>query len=134
MLTSVFMAAYMFVVPPENIVSVYDGDTFRIKVETKPNFTDSISVRIVGLDAPEIRGKCDREKSLAIKSRDNLRSLLKSKHVFLYDVKPDKYFRIAAHAYTEDKNIAEIQISEGLGRSYYGGKRESWCTESTPVP
>lgn len=56
--------------PPrfERVVSVYDGDTFRTR--------ESGSVRLLGLDTPEIRGACALEKRLAVEARDALRSLL----------------------------------------------------------
>ena len=48
------------------VTSIYDGDTFRGNIEGFPAVIgDSMSIRINGIDTPELRGKCDKEKQLA---------------------------------------------------------------------
>ena len=47
------------------VVSVYDGDTLRVDLScSQPLFCDNVSVRIRGIDTPEIRGKCDYEEDV----------------------------------------------------------------------
>ncbi len=41
-----------------------------------PLFGEKISVRLAGIDTPEINGKCDQEKALAEKARDLVRGIL----------------------------------------------------------
>ena len=54
----------------------YDGDTCVVSLpDVHPLFGEKISVRIAGIDTPEIRGKCDQEKALAKEARDVRRSL-----------------------------------------------------------
>ena len=60
---------------PAAVVSVYDGDTLTVDASPWPGFTVRTSVRIDGIDTPEIRGKCDAEKALAVQARDRLRAL-----------------------------------------------------------
>lgn len=49
------------------MVSVYDGDTFKVNIDDYPAIVgEAISIRIRGIDAPEIRGKCLSEKVKAI--------------------------------------------------------------------
>ncbi len=51
-----------------DVVSVYDGDTPTVDAHPWPQITVRTSVRVDGIDAPEIRGKCDSEKAMARES------------------------------------------------------------------
>jgi len=39
-----------------NVTSVIDGDTFRANIKGYPDLLKDISIRIYGIDAPEIKG------------------------------------------------------------------------------
>jgi len=110
------------------VVSVYDGDTFTVNSYPWPGMIIRVSVRVNGIDTPEIRGKCLAEKTLAIKARNRAKELL-SDEVYLVDIKRGKYAgRIVADVYLKSgKNLAEVLIKEELGREYDGKKRKSWC-------
>ncbi len=56
------------------VVSVYDGDTLTVDAEPWPGLTARTKVRVAGVDTPEIRGKCQTEKDLAIRARDFVRA------------------------------------------------------------
>ena len=56
------------------VVSVYDGDTLTVDAEPWPGLTARTSVRVAGVDTPEIRGECQAEKDLAVQARDFVRS------------------------------------------------------------
>ena len=59
------------------VISVYDGDTFRVDIDSLPPIVGkNIPIRLNGVDTPEIRGKCGHEKDLAIKARDFVRNKL----------------------------------------------------------
>ncbi len=59
----------------------YDGDTCTFTLPgVHPLFGEKISVRIAGIDTPEIRGKCEQEKALAKKARDLVRGILPTAH------------------------------------------------------
>ena len=54
------------------VTSIYDGDTFRANIEGYPAIIgEHMSIRINGIDTPELRGKCDKEKQLARKGKQN---------------------------------------------------------------
>ncbi len=53
-----------------DVVSVYDGDTLTVDAHPWPQITVRTSVRVDGIDAPEIRGKCDSEKAMAREARE----------------------------------------------------------------
>ena len=60
----------------EKIISVYDGDTFRADIRGLPDIIGkNIAIRILGIDTPEIKGKCEEEKIVAIKARDFSRNV-----------------------------------------------------------
>lgn len=61
------------------VVSVYDGDT--ITIETSIGTTPSL--RLVGVDTPEINASTLAEKNRAIAARDFLRNLILNKHIFI---------------------------------------------------
>lgn len=113
---------------PADVLSVYDGDTFTARAHIWPGHYVETSVRVLGIDTPEIRGECQREKDLAVMARDRARELLGAT-VSLRQVEPDKYGgRVDAYVTLGDgRDLAETLLSEGLGRPYDGGKRKSWC-------
>ena len=44
----------------------YDGDTITFNIrQAHPIIGDRINIRVNGIDTPEIRGKCSKEKNLA---------------------------------------------------------------------
>ena len=47
---------------PATVTSVYDGDTLKVSATIWPGITWAGSVRVLGIDTPEIRGKCRRGK------------------------------------------------------------------------
>ena len=61
------------------VIRVYDGDT--ITIETPIGTTPSL--RLVGVDTPEINASSRAEKHRAIAARDYLRNLILGKHVFI---------------------------------------------------
>jgi len=111
------------------VVKVYDGDTFTVEAYPWPGLEAKASVRVNGVDTPEIRGKCEAEKRKAIEAREFVKDLILDKVVFLEHVKYGKYAgRVVADVKLEGgNNLAEKIISQGLGREYHGGKREGWC-------
>ena len=41
------------------VISVYDGDTFRVDIDSLPPIVGkNIPIRLNGVDTPEIQGKC----------------------------------------------------------------------------
>ena len=61
------------------VIRVYDGDT--ITIETPIGTTPSL--RLVGVDTPEINASTPAEKARAVAARDYLRDLILNKHIFI---------------------------------------------------
>ena len=79
-------------------IRAYDGDTITVTIPgTHPLFGERISIRVEGIDTPEIRGKCQQEKDLAYEARDFVRQILsQSQSIDLKDAERGKYFRVVA--------------------------------------
>ena len=111
------------------VISVYDGDTFRVNIDSLPPLIGkNIPVRLEGVDTPEINGKCQYEKDLALKARDFVRrKLLNATEIKLKDLQRGKYFRIVAKVYIDGVSLEGELLQNGLAYQYKGGKKSSWC-------
>ena len=113
----------------EKIISVYDGDTFRADIRGLPDIIGkNIAIRILEIDTPEIKGKCEEEKVVAIKARDfSRKALFNAKTITLKNLKRDKYFRLLADVYFDDTDLANALLVNNLAVKYSGKKKSSWC-------
>jgi len=111
------------------VISIYDGDTLRVNIDSFPDIVGkNIRIRIKGIDAPEIKGKCQKEIDLAIIARDYLRNAInQSSQIELRNIERGKYFRIVGELYIDGENISKSLIKEKLAYIYHGGKKRSWC-------
>jgi endonuclease YncB( thermonuclease family) len=108
------------------VVKVYDGDTFTLAAKL-PNTDGPVyrfTVRLNGIDTPEIKGKTATEKELAKRARDALSSLIMNKIVILKNVETEKYGRLLAEVYVDDININNYMIDNKYAVKYDGGTKE----------
>ena len=108
------------------VISIYDGDTLRVNIDSFPDIVGkNIRIRIKGIDAPEIKGKCQTEIDLAIMARDYLRNAInQSSQIELRNIERGKYFRIVGELYIDGENISKGLLKEKLAYIYHGGKKE----------
>ncbi len=111
------------------VLSVYDGDTITVLANPWPDSYYKVKVRIRGIDAPEIKGKCEAEKKKAIEAREFLWIMVKHiEEVTLTNIEHDKYGgRFDADVNINGVDAAQALISQGLARPYTGGERKGWC-------
>ena len=111
------------------VISVYDGDTFRVNIDSLPPIVGrNIRIRVNGVDTPEIRGKCQYEKNLALKARDFVRAkLANAKEIKLANLQRGKYFRVVANVLVDGVSLEEELLDNNLAYEYSGGKKLSWC-------
>ncbi|WP_062266911.1 thermonuclease family protein [Endozoicomonas arenosclerae] len=116
-------------VPVEEVTSIYDGDTFRVNIKGWPPIIgERIAIRVNGLDTPEIRGECQKEKELARKAKQiTVQALRAAKSIELRNTQRGKYFRIVADVYVDGKDLKEMHFRAGTAKPYDGGKKDSWC-------
>lgn len=112
----------------DSIVSVYDGDTFRCNIEGYPAIIGkNISIRIRGIDTPEIRGGEACEKKDARKIRDYVEKRLRSANtIMLKNVGRPKYFRLLADVVVDGVDIGQELITLGYAYEYDGGTKQQW--------
>ena len=109
-------------------IACYDGDTCAFNVLLPAVFGTNIGVRLSGIDAPEIAGKCAKEKLLAAEAREFLRGKMANAKLVLQNVFRDKYFRIEATVLANDINLNQLMVSQGYAVLYSGsGPRHDWC-------
>ena len=81
-----------------------------------------------GIDTPEIRGKCQYEKDLALKARDFVRNkLADAKEIKLTNLQRGKYFRVVANVLVDGVSLEQELLDNKLAYRYDGGKKLSWC-------
>ena len=122
---------FTFPIKGGRVIKVYDGDT--ITIASKLPFDNSplyrLSVRLNGIDAPEIKGKTDDEKIASKQVKDALSNLILNKRVNLKNIQTEKYGRILADVYIGELHINQWLITEKYAVKYDGGTKkspESW--------
>ena len=117
-------------VPPLNyvkVVKVYDGDTITVAsnlISKEPVYR--FSVRLRGIDSPEIKTKNEQEKIAAIESRDKLHELIYGKIVLLTNVSTEKYGRVLANVHYGSTNVNDWMLRHNLAVPYDGGTKKNF--------
>lgn len=119
---------------PARVIDVIDGDSLRVRALIWVGQELETVVRLSGVDAPELRGKCAAERAAAIRARDHLALLVGDGQVRLRDVRFDKYGgRVLAAVETpRGQDVAQRMLEEGVVRRYDGAARASWCEAASP--
>ena len=106
------------------LISVIDGDTLLVNAKPWPQHTIAVLVRIRGIDAPEMKSKCETSRHAAERAKAVLTNLATGR-IRLTNISGDKYFgRIVADVSSEsDADFAARMLSEGLVRTYDGGRK-----------
>lgn len=116
--------------------SVYDGDTLRASFSVGGE-AHCFSVRLFGVDTPELRSRNADLRALAFRARDWVRGKVQGKVCcFVFHPSSDKYGRLLADVVdpTGD-DLAEGLVREGLALPYQGGSKASdrdWAPLSAP--
>lgn len=101
-------------------VRVVDGDTF---------WAGGVKVRIVDIDTPEIRARCDAEAVLAARATSRLGQLLAAGPFTMEPLAgrdEDRYGRKLRVVTRNGRSMGDQLVAEGLARTWTG-HREPWC-------
>lgn len=114
---------------PAEVIKVVDGDTVNVRARIWVDQTVEISVRLRGIDAPELyRPKCTAEKLLAKSAKASVAAASPvGSEVTLIDIERDKYGgRVIASVVTSDgETLAARLLSQGQAIAY--GAQKPWC-------
>ncbi|MDT8447513.1 MAG: thermonuclease family protein [bacterium] len=108
----------------------YDGDTcyFDFPRVRPAMFGQDRPVRLLGIDAPEIKGDCPGEIQAAEQARDALvAKLQKARRIVIDTPGLDKYHRILGRVTADGLDLSAWMIRRGLAREYQGSHRSGWC-------
>ena len=121
-------------VPPVTtgrVIKCYDGDTITIAtylpIPESPLY--KFSVRLIGIDCPEIRGKNDSEKTCAKLAKKFIEDKLLGNIITLENVDLEKYGRILADVVYNGENLGDLLVENRLAVRYDGGSKnvpEDW--------
>lgn len=115
---------FTFPIKGGRVIKVYDADT--ITIASKLPYNDSplyrLSVRLNGIDTPEMKGKSvsDEEKEAAKLAREFVYNLVFNKYVRLENIESEKYGRILADVYIGDIHLNELLLKERYAVKYDG--------------
>jgi endonuclease YncB( thermonuclease family) len=119
----------LFILTPDQVVDVYDGDTFKIDLPSMhPLFGDDLSIRLFGVDTPEMRGTTDEVKALAMQAQQVTEKALKgASKIELGNPQRGKYFRVVSEVWIDGESLADMLKKKGLAKDYDGeGTRPEW--------
>lgn len=133
---AVLLSTLIFNIPSNamtvDVIHVIDGDTIKTKIADVPEPFDIISIRIRGIDTPEIRGiKCKKQKVIAYQAKLFVIDKIKNNNnkITLENIKVGKFGgRYVADVFTNNKNLGNQLIEHGLAQPWNGtGKKPIWC-------
>lgn len=109
------------------VIKVYDGDTItiasKLPYENSPLYR--FSVRLNGIDCPEIKGKDEHEKQCSQLAKQELSDLILNKIITLKNIQTEKYGRILADVYLDDFHLNKHMLDKRLAVIYDGGTKIS---------
>ena len=125
----------------ETVTRVYDGDTITMARRLEP-YGLKISVRLVGIDTPEIKGaKCKAEKAAGVAARDYLRGILaEGGNQFILRPRGKSITwdrnggridgRVIIWRNNQEQDAALLLMNAGHGVAYDGhrARKGGWCT------
>jgi micrococcal nuclease len=107
------------------VIKVYDGDTITIAAKIPGDDTSyRFSVRLNGIDCPEIKGKNDDEKELAQKGKKAMSDLVMGEVVQLEGVKLEKFGRLLATVMYNGHDLNQWMLDQHFALPYGGGTKE----------
>jgi endonuclease YncB( thermonuclease family) len=104
------------------VIKVYDGDTLTIAsmlpYEKSPMYR--FSVRISGIDCPEIRTKNENERKCALMAKEMIIEKAMNKMVVLENKSTEKYGRILADIICDGESLGDLLLKSRLAIKYNG--------------
>ena len=113
------------------IVGVVDGDSLRVDTACLLPPPEVTLVRLSGIDAPELRGKCSEERRMAAQARKFVwQRIVGAGRVDVQQAGREKYGRPLVAVVLDGHDLASDLIMRGIARRYSGEARLPWCPPS----
>lgn len=114
--------------PSPTNIEVYDGDTITVDFRGTPAvFGKRIGVRLLGVDAPELRDPDPVVKAYALEARDYLVVRVKAaKRLEIKKPSRDKFFRMDGALFLDGVDVQQELIRRGYAKPYKGDKKSPW--------
>ena len=103
---------------------VIDGDSAEVTIDLGFSLRWTGSVRIAGIDAPEVRLRSQRAAGEVAKLWAE--EFCKQPGLILSSHEWDKYGRVLGDLHSETDSWSRLLLAEGLARPYDGGRRAAW--------
>ncbi len=131
---------------PGIVERVIDGDTLAVRVRIWLGQQVRVHVRLAGIDAPEMTGRCAQERAMANIAQRFAEDFiatsagaaapsasLAAPQIWLSDISEGKYAgRILARvANAAGEDLGNAMLGAGIARPYAGGVRQNWCAVRT---
>lgn len=125
-LTAIPAAGAGFLPMPADVVKVLDGDTVRVKVAIWIDQEILVSVRLPGIDAPEVfRPECAQEKKHGELARIFAEDFLDGHDITIHDMERGKYAgRIVARIEADGRDLGTALLDANLATTE---AENPWC-------
>ena len=97
------------------VLKIFDGDSLQVTA-----FDLIFSIRLVGIDSPEIGAEGRHDQPFSREAKAYLETLLENREVVLKSYGADGYHRQLAEVFADGKNVNIAMIKQGLAEVYKG--------------
>lgn len=98
---------------------ISDGDTIKFTITEGTSVGTSITVRLAGVDAPEVSHRKGQEgQPFGAESTANLKRLIEGRSISLHQLDKDRYGRLVGLIYVGSSNVNLAQLSGGFAEVY----------------
>ncbi len=116
---------------PAFVERVIDGDTLVVRARIWLGQELRVMVRVAGIDAPEMRARCNKERQLARSARHFVKRLVGQSKITLNNIRQGKYAGRVIATVTDNSgsSLSAQLLDANLARPYKRGRRKSWCPQ-----
>lgn len=111
-------------------IKAIDARTIIVDLPEYPALIgENIKVRINGITTPNLKGKCEKEKKLAIKAKKFMGVVLKDAEVIdIENIQRGIYFQLVADVLVNDENFVIRLVEKGYAvKTSKNKKAHNWC-------
>lgn len=101
------------------VLRVIDGDTFEAQIDYGCRTFGKWTIRLLGIDTPELHAKEPEVRAAAKAAADYLRSLINGKEITIHTEKADSWDRLLGEVYLGDLYVNQDLINQGHAKPYW---------------